>query len=71
MIHQKDSGVDAARKLGIRNANGKYVGYVDGDDWIEPYMYEKLYEYASYHDVDVVESGIIDMWENEEKTRVS
>ena len=71
VIHQKDSGVDAARKLGIRNANGKYVGYVDGDDWIEPYMYEKLYEYASYHDVDVVESGIIDMWENEEKTRVS
>lgn len=69
-IYQKDSGVDAARKLGIRHAKGKYVGYVDGDDWIEPDMYEKLHEYAVLNDVDVVESGVIDTWENAERKRI-
>lgn len=69
VIHHKGIGVDTARKLGIRHANGKYVGYVDGDDWIEADMYEKLHEYATLYDVDVVESGVIDMWESVEKKR--
>lgn len=70
IIYQKDSGVDAARKLGIRYARGKYIGYVDGDDWIEAEMYEKLYEYAILNNVDVVESGVIDTWEDVEKERI-
>lgn len=69
VIHQEDSGVDAARKLGMLRARGKYIGYVDGDDWIEPEMYEKLHGYAVMYNVDVVESGIIDTWENAEKRR--
>lgn len=70
VIHQKNSGVDAARKLGIRHATGKYIGYVDGDDWIEANMYEKLHEYATSYNVEVVESGVIDMWEEVEKKRI-
>lgn len=70
VIHHKGVGVDTARKLGITYANGKYVGYVDGDDWIEADMYEKLHEYATLYDVDVVESGAIDMWKGEEKKRL-
>lgn len=71
VIRQKDSGVDAARKLGIRYANGKYIGYVDGDDWIEEEMYEKLHKYAVQYEVTVVESGVIDTWGSVEKKRVS
>ncbi len=70
VIHKKNGGLDSARKAGILAANGKYVGYVDGDDWIEPEMYEKLYEYAQEYDVDVVESGAIDSYMNCEKKRV-
>lgn len=65
-----DGGVDAARKVGISAAKGKYVGYVDGDDWIEPDMYEKLVAYAHLYDVDVVESGAVDSWTDVEKNRV-
>ncbi len=65
-----NGGVDAARKAGIVIAKGKYVGYVDGDDWIEPEMYERLVEYAHLYDVDVVESGAIDSWTDIEKERV-
>lgn len=69
VIHKENGGIDSAKKVGMMAATGKYVGYMDGDDWIEPPMYEKLLEYAHRYDVDVVESGVIDSWINEEKRR--
>lgn len=69
VIHKKNGGLDSARKAGMLVASGKYVGYVDGDDWIEPIMYEKLLKYIQMYDVDVVESGVIDSWTNIERKR--
>lgn len=69
VIHKKNEGLDCARKTGILSATGKYIGYVDGDDWIEPDMYETLIEKAKKYDVAVVESGVIDSWEDNEKKR--
>lgn len=71
VIHKENGGIDSARKAGILAATGKYVGYVDGDDWIEPEMYERLLMYATQYDVDVVESGAIDSWVDGEKCRTS
>lgn len=65
VVHKKNGGVDSARKAGIQEATGKYIGYVDGDDWIETDMYEKLLAYAKEYDVAVVESGIIDSTGND------
>lgn len=70
VIHKENGGQDSARKAGMLASNGKYIGYVDGDDWIEPDMYERLLTYMQKYDVEVVESGIIDTWENEEVYRV-
>lgn len=44
VIHQKNSGSQAARSAGIKNANGKFIGFVDSDDWIDENMYEVLYQ---------------------------
>ncbi len=70
IIHKKNGGPDSARKAGMLVATGKYVGYVDGDDWIEPQMYEVLLGYILRYDVDVVESGVIDSYDNDERRRV-
>lgn len=69
VIHKENGGIDSARKAGMLVATGKYIGYVDGDDWIEPDMYEKLLAYAKKYKVDVVESGIIDSGENTQRVR--
>ena len=42
VIHQRNQGVSVARNNGLEAALGAYIGFVDGDDWIESQMYEEL-----------------------------
>lgn len=42
VIYQDNEGLSASRKAGLRMARGKFVTFLDSDDWIEPDMYERL-----------------------------
>lgn len=42
VIHKRNGGLSDARNAGLEIVTGEYVGYVDGDDWIEPKMYEEM-----------------------------
>lgn len=54
VIHKNNGGVVSARKAGISAACGKYAGYVDGDDWIDTHMYEKMVGFIEKYDCDIV-----------------
>jgi len=48
-----NKGSSLARKIGLENALGKYIQFVDSDDWIEPDMAEKLYLKAISENYDI------------------
>lgn len=54
VVHKSNERVSAARNDGIKVAKGKYVSFVDSDDWIQPTMYEEMYEKAVSLNCDFV-----------------
>lgn len=58
VIHKENGGLVSARQAGVSIATGKYVTFVDGDDWIDLDMYSDLVDHAESYKVDVVASGI-------------
>lgn len=57
LIRKKNEGVTSARLTGIRQATGEYIGFVDGDDVIEPNMYERLLINAVNYQADISHCG--------------
>lgn len=43
VIHKPNGGLSDARNAGLAQATGDYIGFVDGDDWVEPDMYRAMY----------------------------
>lgn len=56
-IHKENGGVSSARQAGIDKATGDYIGFVDGDDFVEPEMYEHLLENLLKYDADISHCG--------------
>lgn len=54
VIHKPNSGASATRNLGIAEARGHYLQFVDSDDWLTPDATEKLVAAAEAHQADLV-----------------
>lgn len=54
IISQVNQGVSVARNMGIEATQGEYIGFIDGDDWIEFDMYKTLYDVAIKNNLDLV-----------------
>lgn len=56
-IKKENGGLSSARNAGLKISNGDYIGFVDSDDWIEPRMFEELYNNMEKYKVDLVACG--------------
>lgn len=57
VIHQDNRGVSAARNVGLKIAKGRYITFVDSDDYIEEEMYQKMITILENDSVDLVICG--------------
>lgn len=54
VIHKKNGGLSDARNAALEGAAGKYIGFVDSDDYVDPKMYETMYEAVKHTSTDIV-----------------
>ena len=59
VINKNNEGLIEARKSGLQVANGEYIMFVDGDDWIRNDACEILYNKASSLDLDIVYYNLV------------
>ncbi|MBR4390567.1 MAG: glycosyltransferase [Bacteroidales bacterium] len=54
VIHRENGGIGAARNSGIEEACGKYVQFVDSDDYLEPNVLKSLVDKMEHDQLDVL-----------------
>jgi glycosyltransferase involved in cell wall biosynthesis len=65
VIHKVNGGLSSARNAGLDLANGKYVGFVDSDDYIHQKMFQVLHENAEKYTANVVICDFLKVYETE------
>lgn len=64
VINQKNAGSAVARNRGMELAVGKYITFVDADDWLDLHMFEKLFFYAEKNKADITICNHSHIYEN-------
>lgn len=59
VIHQENQGVSAARNTGIDRAQGKYICFIDSDDYVDEGMLECLVKNAEKYQADISCCGLV------------
>ena len=60
VFHKKNGGVSSARNLGLDNAQGEWIAFIDSDDWVEKTYLEHLFINNDKYEFSVM--GYIDQW---------
>lgn len=64
VIHKENGGLSDARNAGMKIVTGELLGFVDSDDWVEPDMYQLLYENLVANDCDISACGVQMDWKD-------
>ena len=57
VIYKENGGVTSARLRGVAEATGHWIGFMDGDDYVEPRMYARLLENALEAEAEISHCG--------------
>lgn len=71
VIHKKNGGVSSARNIGLDISKGKYIMFVDGDDYIDKNMVMGLYRLIKEQSADIAIGGVNDVDENNNQVNMS
>lgn len=66
VIHQKNGGAAAAKNAGLRVATGKYLSFVDSDDYLEQDAYSFMVNQMLNFGADVIQCSFRDIFRNKE-----
>lgn len=65
VIHKTNGGLSDARNVGLKAAKGRYIGFVDSDDFIREDMYEVLLRILEKEKADFIKSDYVDFFDND------
>jgi len=69
LLRKANGGCASARQYGLERARGKYIGFIDPDDFIDPTMYRKLLSRAMIGSYEIAYSGYKELYESTGNTR--
>ncbi len=65
-VRQENGGAGQARNYGVNLAQGKYIAFVDSDDYIDARMLEVLYENITRSGADVASCGVYNVFQQKQ-----
>jgi glycosyltransferase involved in cell wall biosynthesis len=64
LIEKSNGGLSDARNVGVSASRGKFIYFLDSDDWLNPDAIDTLYQFAVENNCDVVQGGFYYAYDN-------